>query len=217
VQPDIQGGFMGASRFIVMALGTVLICAGCGGQPVLRGKPGDKLEISDFIGAVQKAINSEMGDPAVVAGLPISSVSLVLQTTHENKVAGEVDYLVAVVKGYYDKSDSEQVTLKLTPTKPKFVTQDFNPAQSPTDKITASLQQLIKDARASIEKSYGADKQELYTSQVDVQLQFQVTYDFAGGVQKWELLPVTVGATDEYTLKTTDTVTVSFAVPQPAK
>jgi hypothetical protein len=78
--------------------------------------------------------------------------------------------------------------------------------------ITKALHYAIESAQKQIKAAYTYHGHTLNTQQIDVQIAFAVTWD-ASVALKFSILPITLNAGAETSLKTTNTVTVTFKKP----
>jgi hypothetical protein len=78
--------------------------------------------------------------------------------------------------------------------------------------MTKTLHDAIESAQKEIEATYTKGGHTLNTQEIDVQISFAVTWD-ASAVFKFSILPISVNVGPETSLKTTDTVIVSFKKP----
>ena len=129
---------------------------------------------------------------------------MVLQTVHDSRISGEADYLVVALKGYYDNASTQEVDLTLVPKQTVAL-------GGPT--IGQALTNAIASAQKEIQATYAHGEHTLATQQIDVQIGFAVTWDESAGVNKWAILPVSISASQEFSSKTTNTITVTFKKP----
>lgn len=190
------------------AIAAVILSACCSTSS-LTPKPPGAVHVDEVVKAVQNAIDPFwQGSPN---GLPpIASVKLALQTVHDNRISGEADYLIVALKGYYDNAFTQEMDLVLVPQQ-KFAALDLVNGPS----LEKALHDAIESAQGQIKKSYGSGPHALSTQEVDVQISFAVTWDVSAGVAKWIVAPVSISASDEWSSKTTNTVTVTFKAPEP--
>lgn len=192
-------------RLLVSGLLFSLLSACCGSGFVKPDAPG-KVAIADVVAAVQDAI-----DPfwKTTAGLPpLASVKVALQTVHDTKFSGEADYLIIALKGYYDHAFTQELDLTLAPRPPELR------AESLPESITKALREAVESAQKQIKATYTYNGHTLNTQQIDVQIGFAVTWD-ASLALKFSIVPITLNAGAETSLKTTNTVTVTFKKPGP--
>lgn len=191
---------------------TLIVCLFSGGctSTALNPVPPGSVRVSDVVKEVQNAIDPYWQDPAHPSSLPpIASVKIALQTVHDTRLSAEVDYLVVALKGYYDNAYTQEMDVTLVPQKP---------AGEKAHALTAG--EALRDAIGSVQKevqaSYTSDAgHTLNTQEVDVQVCFAVTLDVSGGANKWAISPISLTATGELSLKTTNTITVVFKLPTP--
>jgi hypothetical protein len=182
-----------------------LLSACCGSGLVKPDAPG-KVEIADVVAAIQDAIDP-FWQPK--AGLPpLGTVKVALQTVHDTKFSGEADYLIVALKGYYDHAFTQELDLVLVPP-PRGLSEEGLPQG-----ITKALHDAIESAQRQIKATYTHNGHTLNTQEIDVQIAFAVTWD-ASAALKFSILPVTLNAGAETSLKTTNTVTVTFKKPSP--
>ena len=195
----------------VALLGTLLSsCANISPKPPVP--PPGAPSVADIIKSVQTAIDSFYPQAGVDSSLPpLKNVKLSLQTVLDNKATGEADYLLVALKGYNENVQTQELDVILTPEQTKMTTMSLNEPPS----IAVVLQQAIKKAQEQIQRTYTSTVhgRSLNTTEVDVQIGFTVTWDAAIGVNKWELLPITLSGGEEISHKTTHTITVAFAKP----
>jgi hypothetical protein len=127
----------------------------------------------------------------------------------DDKTSAEADYLIVALKGYYDNSQTSQLDITLTPEKPP----EIKELALPLDDTIKQLKKAILSAQQEIQKTYASATpgHTLYTSEVDVQIGFTVTWDGSLGVNKWALLPISLSASKEVSYKTANTITIAFA------
>jgi hypothetical protein len=201
---------MNALSRVAGYMGVVCLLSGCCSTTALKPPPSGSVRVSDIVKEVQAAIDPYWQDPAHPSALPpIASVKIALQTVHDNRLSLEADYLVVAVKGYYDNAYTQEVDLTLVPAKP-----------SENKLLGLSMGDALKEAIGSVQKeiqtTYTSDTgHPLSTQEVDVQVGFAVTWDGSAGVAKWSIVPISISASDELSIKTTNTITVAFKVPSP--
>jgi hypothetical protein len=190
-------------RAVVSGFLFFLLSACCGTGLVKPDAPG-KVAIADVVAAIQDAIDP-FWQPK--AGLPpLATVKVALQTVHDTKFSGEADYLIVALKGYYDHAFTQELDLTLAPP-PRGVSVERLP-----EDITKALHDAIESAQKQIKATYTYNGHTLNTQQIDVQIGFAVTWD-ASAALKFSILPITLNAGAETSLKTTNTVTVTFKKP----
>src|ERR1700690_3113860 len=91
-----------------------VLLSSCCTSSALKDPPQAVFHVSDLVADIQSAIDPFFGSQP--NGLPqLSSVKLALQTVQENRIAGEADYLIVAVKGYYDNAFTQEMDLTLVP------------------------------------------------------------------------------------------------------
>lgn len=182
---------------------TCVFLSGCCTQGVTK-HPDKAVSVSDVVSEVQDAIDDYY---APANGLPgIKSVKVSLQTVHDDKFSAEVDYLIVALKGYYDKATTQEIDLTLVP-------KSVENVRTVESDVTKTLKQLIAGARNEIKDSYTHNGHTLNTNEIDVRLDFTVSWDITAGVNKWVLTPVSVNASNDYSSKTVQSITVAFSKP----
>jgi hypothetical protein len=198
------------SRAIGPAFAICLLSACCA-PTALKPPPDGSVRVSDLVKEVQNAIDPFWQDPAHPGSLPpIASVKIALQTVHDTRLSGEVDYLVVALKGYYDNAYTQEVDITLAPQKPSA---EKARALTAGEALRAAIEGVQKEVQASYTSDAGHT---LNTQEVDVQVCFAVTWDASLGANKWAISPISLTASGELSLKTVNTITVAFKVPAPA-
>jgi hypothetical protein len=173
--------------------------------------------VSDIIKSVQAAIDSfsPRSDAQENSLPPLQKVKLTLQTVLNSKTSAEVDYILVALKGYTDNAFTQELDVTLTPEQPKKTLMSFNMTSSITKDITKELEKAIRAAQNQIKSTYTGKipGRSLNTYEVAVQISFVVTLDVSGGLNKWELLPISLSGSEEISYKTAHTITVIFANP----
>lgn len=173
--------------------------------------------VSDIIKSVQAAIDSFYPQAKAQKNRlpPLKKVKLTLQTVLDSKTSVEADYLLVALKGYTDNALTQELDVILTPEQPKKARMTFDV----TSFITKELEKAIKAAQNEIQSTYTGKTpgHSLNTDEVDVQISFVVTLNVSGGVNKWELLPISLSGSEEISYKTAHTITVVFANPSKSR
>jgi len=167
------------------------------------------VKVDDIVKAIQDSIDSVQSGASKLP--PIQSVKVALQTVNDTRLSGEADYLVIAIKGYYDNAFTQEIDLTLVPTQ---VNQLQKQAVPGTADLKRDLVKAIQDAQKEISKSYSGKNYTLNTQEVDVQISFSVVWDGSAGVDSWKIAPLSITASGEVSLKTTNTITVAFSKPQ---
>jgi hypothetical protein len=203
-KPNFVSACVGA---IFVCVGVLILVSACTTSRALKGPPPESVRISDVVEAIQRAIDpfwqsSPNGLP------PIASVKIALQAVRDDRLSAEADYLVVALKGYYDNAFTQEIDLTLTPRKS---------AQENAEEFGPSIETRLRDAIASAQKQIAATYHHgdhvLGTQEIDVQLAFAVTWDANAGVNKWAILPISLTASNDLSIKTTNTITVAFKTP----
>jgi hypothetical protein len=187
-------------------------------------KPDDPpISLSRMVDEVQIAIDpfwcpgKNKTDKECQSGLPpLKQVKLALQTVRDTKLGTEVDYLVMAVQGSKDNSATQEIDLTLTPHAITATT--LADTYDDLANIRKVLIDTITSARESIKKTYGDGDNQLDTDEISVQIAFAVTWDGKVGGAKVPVLTLLASPSVERSIKTTNTITVTFARPhKPAK
>jgi hypothetical protein len=162
---------------------------------------------------VQSAIDPfwcPSNDEKCQSGLPpLKQVKLALQTVRDTKGVGQVDYLVWTVQGSKDYSETHEIDVTLTPHP---ISSD--PLAETYDEladIRRALMNALSSAQQSIKEKYGEGSKQLDTDEVTAQISFAVTWDGKVGGAKVPVRRILASPSLERSLKTTNTITVTFA------
>jgi len=142
----------------------------------------------------------------------MTKIKLALQTVRDTKGGLGVDYLIASAQASKEYAETQEVDLILVPHYLSSVmTYDFQ-----TDDLAnvgKALHDAIEGTQKSIARTYGTGTKMLDTDEIDVQMAFAITWDGKIGGSKIPVLKFLASPTLEHSIKTTNTITVTFARP----
>ncbi len=206
---------------IVIATCAFGATGGCAYTPV-KPQLNDPVVLSEMVTAVQQAIDPFWCPPddhgvannACPSGLPpLKQVKLTLQTVRDTKTTGQLDVSVASLQASKESAETQQIDLTLTPNKPpEIVVTGFD--HDRFAQLKRDLSERIEAARNSVKKTYSNAGKTLYSSAIDVQVSFAVTWDVKVGASKLAVIFLSASPSFDRSTKAANTIVVSFANPE---
>ncbi len=171
-----------SALFLVAAL-----LVGC--QTKLSKPSADDVTVHDLIAAVRKACNDAKADLAAnpsLNKLPLSSVTVTVQTKLTESVGVGFDLVVVSAKGQFDTSATQSLAIKLLPTPPAIK------ALVTEQEVYKEVLDAIKAAAAAATAAHSAAGTDFALSTITVSIGFDATRTASGGL-KLVVGTVTIG------------------------